>query len=195
MSATYAVNVPKTAPAPFGDDRRIICGWTRERGFGGSAVFHELIRHDDGTLGEKFVPEMIPETLDPVVSEENVDASKPSSLETPERFRLRMRLSFDPANLDLMRDVVLQYADDAQIRVVFSDRAVVLNSFRMERVDFSTGIIDLDVIATSNIVDVCVNDSRTVTDANRDPQHRKLLLTNEANKFVTIDSLEVSPLK
>ena len=190
-----AVNVPKTAPAPFGDDRRIICGWTRERGFGGSAVFHELIRYEDGTLGEKFVPEMIPETLDPVVSDENVDASEPRALETPERFRLRMRLSFDPANLDLMRDVVLQYADEAQIRVVFSDRAVTLNSFRMERVDFSTGIIALDVIATNNVVDVCVNDSRTVTDANRDPQARKLLLTNEANKYVTIETLEVAPLK
>ena len=70
-----------------------------------------------------------------------------------------------------------------------------LNSFRMERVDFSTGIIALDVIATNNVVDVCVNDSRTVTDANRDPQARKLLLTNEADKYVTIETLEVAPLK
>jgi beta-fructofuranosidase len=190
-----AVNVPKTAPAPFGDDRRIICGWTRERGFGGSAVFHELIRYEDGTLGEKFVPEMTPETLAPVVAEKNVDAFEPKTFETPERFRLRMALSFDPENVDKMRDVILQYAVGGQIRVVFSDRAVTLNGFRIECVDFTTGRLELDVIATHNIVDVCVNESRTVTDANREPQLRTLWLSNEADKFVTIDSFEVAPLK
>lgn len=78
-------------------------------------------------------------------------------------------LSFDPENVDKMRDVILQYAVGGQIRVVFSDRAVTLNGFRIECVDFTTGRLELDVIATHNIVDVCVNESRTVTDANREP--------------------------
>lgn len=188
-----AVNVPKTAP--FGEERRIICGWTRERGFGGSAVFHELVRFDDGTLGEKFVPEMIPETLKPVVLEQNVDCSEKRDFETPEQFRLKMVLSFDPADLDTLRDVSIQYADGAELRIVFSDRAVFLNEFKMDRVDFSLGQVDLDMIATGNIVDVCVNKSRTVTDANRGFQKRMIKIHNEAKKKVVIESLEIAPLK
>lgn len=187
------INVPKTAP--FGDGRRIICGWTRERGFGGSAVFHELIRNDDGTLGEKFVPEMIPETLDPVVNLTNVEVSESQLLETPERFRLQMNVSFDPLRVDNLRDLVLQYADGRQLRIVFSDRAVVLNDFRTERVDMSSGRLKFDMIATRNIVDVCINESRTVTDAEAEPQVRSIILNNEAGTEVTIDSLRVSPLK
>ena len=188
-----AINVPKTAP--FGADRRIICGWTRERGFGGSAVFHELIRFENGLLGEKFVPEMIPETLEPVVSEKDVDASAAKRWAVPERFRLRARFSFDPSKLDSFRDIALQYAEGRKLRIVFSERAIYLNDFRMERVDFSKGALDVDMIATRNIVDVCVNESRTVTDANRDPEARELVVENEASEFVKIESLEVAPLK
>ncbi len=185
------INVPKTAP--FGKDRRIICGWTREKGFGGCAVFHELIRREDGSLGEKFVSEMIPETLDAVLVEKNVPEEFEAPL--PERFRLRLLATFDPQNIDLMRDLTLQYAGGRTLRVVFSERAVRLNDFVVERVDMSTGRIELDVVATSNIVDVCVNGERTVTDANAAPENRALKLTNESAKFLTIESLEVAPLK
>lgn len=187
------VNVPKTAP--FGEGRRIICGWTRERGFGGSAVFHELIRYENGLLGEKFVPEMIPETLEPVVDEVELDTSEIKEFETPERFRLQMKLSFDPQNLDVMRDVVLQYADGKKVRVCFAERAVVLNDFRMERVDFTSRTLELDMIATQNIVDICVNESRTITDADSQKQARSILLNNEASDKVTVDYLRIAPLK
>lgn len=190
---TGAVNVPKTAPWRGG--RRIICGWTRERGFGGSAVFHELVRHNDGTLGEKFVPEMIPETGEPAYSEKNVDFSELTSVETPGQFRLRMALTFDPKEIDLLRDVVIQYAPDAQLRVVFSHRAVKLGPYTLERVDFSSGRIELDVIATRNITDVCVNGDRTVTDARTDARPNAIQIVNESPERVAVELLEIAPLR
>ena len=190
---TGAINVPKTAP--WRGNRRIICGWTRERGFGGSAVFHELVRHKDGTLGEKFVPEMIPETGDPAYSGRNVDFSELTSVETPGQFRLRMALTFDPKEIDLLRDVVIQYAPDAQLRVVFSHRAVKLGPYTLERVNFASGRIELDVIATRNITDVCVNGDRTVTDARTDARPDAIPIVNESPERVAVELLEIAPLR
>ena len=190
---TGAINVPKTAP--WHGVRRIICGWTRERGFGGSAVFHELVRHNDGTLGEKFVPEMIPETGDPAYSGRNVDFSELTSVETPGQFRLRMALTFDPKEIDLLRDVVIQYAPDAQLRVVFSHRAVKLGPYTLERVNFASGRIELDVIATRNITDVCVNGDRTVTDARTDARPSAIQIVNESPERVAVELLEIAPLR
>ncbi|MBC8137909.1 MAG: hypothetical protein H8F28_18675 [Fibrella sp.] len=53
--------------ASWGDDRRIGVGWIPWRAgetadgawqWGGNAVFRELVRHEDGTLGTRFVGEM-----------------------------------------------------------------------------------------------------------------------------------------
>ena len=66
-------NVSKTAE--FVDGRRIAAAWIPSRKdnkdnmreiFGGNAVFREVIQHDDGTLGTKFPPEMIPATGEPL---------------------------------------------------------------------------------------------------------------------------------
>ncbi len=55
--------------APFGSQRRLGVAWvgTREgnldhgaRQWGGALAFRELTQHSDGTLGTRFVPEMVP---------------------------------------------------------------------------------------------------------------------------------------
>lgn len=53
-----SLGVPKTAPWKNG--RRIIVGMVGDGGWGGDAVFHELLKLPDGNLGEKFIPEMTP---------------------------------------------------------------------------------------------------------------------------------------
>jgi hypothetical protein len=53
-----SLEVPKTAP--YKDGRRLIVGMVNDGGWGGDNVFHELVKLPDGTLGEKFVPEMTP---------------------------------------------------------------------------------------------------------------------------------------
>ena len=187
------VNVPKTAP--FGDDRRIICGWTRERGFGGASVFHELVRFEDGTLGEKFVPEMIPETDAPVFSGVDSASDTLKDLPTPQNFRLVAGLAYDPARLDQLRDVVVRYAPERSIRVVFSERAVYLNDVKLERVDLSSGVLELDCFATPVVVDLCVNDVRTATFASRERESRAVSVENDAEPNVVVKFLEISPLK
>ena len=188
---TGMINVPKTAP--FGPDRRIICGWTRERGFGGAAVFHELVRFEDGTLGEKFVPEMCPETLPPVFSGKELSDADLQEIPTPQNFRLVAKLSYDPSRLDLMRDFTINYAPERTIRVSFSERAVYLNDVALQRVDLSSGRLELDCFATDVVVDLCVNGVRTATFASREREERAISIVNEAE--LSIDSLDISPLK
>lgn len=53
-----SLGVPKTAP--YKDGRRLIAGMVGDGGWGGDSVIHELLKLPDGTLGEKFVPEMTP---------------------------------------------------------------------------------------------------------------------------------------
>jgi len=53
-----SLGVPKTAP--YKDGRRLIVGMVGDGGWGGDSVIHELVQLPDGTLGEKFVPEMTP---------------------------------------------------------------------------------------------------------------------------------------
>ncbi|MCK9414713.1 MAG: hypothetical protein M0Q53_20600 [Prolixibacteraceae bacterium] len=55
---------PKTAG--FTGGRRIAGGWIGNEGFGGDLAFFELVQNPDGSLGTKFVPEMIPASGDPL---------------------------------------------------------------------------------------------------------------------------------
>ena len=57
-----ALSYPKVAP--FRDGRMIAAGFLAHRGWGGDVVFRELLQEEDGTLGSRFVPEMIPRTGD-----------------------------------------------------------------------------------------------------------------------------------
>ncbi len=56
--------------APWRDDRRLLVGWlsTFVRGewrFAGRTIFRELLVHADGTLGTRWVPEMMPDFPEP----------------------------------------------------------------------------------------------------------------------------------
>lgn len=191
---TGLVNVPKSAP--FGDDRRIICGWTRERGFGGAAVFHELIRFEDGTLGERFVPELAPKTeSEPSVFLENRRDREIRVDSIPEQFRLVARLSYSPEKLDSLRDFTICYAPNRQIRVSFCERAVYLNDVKLERVDLSSGRLELDCYATNVVVDLCVNGSRTATYASREKEARKVSVVNESAEMLELETLDIYPLQ
>ena len=55
---------PKTAA--FKGNRRIAAGWLGDGGWGGDLIFRELIQHEDGSLGTKFPPEMIPKSGEPL---------------------------------------------------------------------------------------------------------------------------------
>jgi beta-fructofuranosidase len=69
--------------APFGENRRILCGWIDGGDWASVLVFRELIQHEDGTLGLTWPPETIPATaaplegISPSVSMENSSHSVP----------------------------------------------------------------------------------------------------------------------
>ena len=56
--------VPKVGA--FTGNRRIFAAFLGDDGWGGNLVLRELVQHDDGTLGTRFVPEMIPPSGKPV---------------------------------------------------------------------------------------------------------------------------------
>lgn len=58
------LSVPKTAA--FGKDRRIYAGFLPDGGWGGNSVLRELVQDENGRLGTRFVPEMIPASGQPI---------------------------------------------------------------------------------------------------------------------------------
>jgi len=59
------ISVPKTGSIP-GTDRRVMVGFLADGNWGGNEIFRELIQNPDGSLGTKWVPEMIPATGEPL---------------------------------------------------------------------------------------------------------------------------------
>lgn len=59
-----SLGVPKTGA--FADNRRLFAGFVSDGGWGGNLVVRELLQHADGTLGTRFVPEMMPAAGDPL---------------------------------------------------------------------------------------------------------------------------------
>ncbi len=68
----------------FGDDRYLMDGWI-EAGWGSIIMHRELIQENGGRLGMKWVPEMVPETL-----EENLAADGKLTFEKGESYLLEM---------------------------------------------------------------------------------------------------------
>ncbi|MCL2347187.1 MAG: hypothetical protein FWC50_02885 [Planctomycetaceae bacterium] len=190
-----APRVPKTAA--FRDGRRIICGWTNENGFGGHAVFHELIRRPDGTLGEKFVPEMIPATGKPIVSEDNSLLGNHTFSDLPANYRLQLELEFDPAKAESLKEWSMVYYQDASnrngIRLVPSERTAYLGQTRIEQVDYSSGKISLDLIVQNRVVDLCINEARTITGTIPTFPYRELTLRNPPPEY-QLKKILISPL-
>ncbi|MCX7007555.1 MAG: hypothetical protein NTY53_09970, partial [Kiritimatiellaeota bacterium] len=56
--------VPKVGA--FTGNRRLYAGWMSDNGFGGNLVLRELVQFEDGALGTRFVPEMMPLVGQPV---------------------------------------------------------------------------------------------------------------------------------
>ena len=62
----FDVNQPTVMKtASFTGNRRIGAAWISQVGWGDRVMFREIIQQPDGTLGTKFVPEMIPRTAAP----------------------------------------------------------------------------------------------------------------------------------
>jgi hypothetical protein len=65
------LSVPKTAP--FIGNRRLMAGFLVDGDWGGNLILRELVQNADGSLGSKFVPEMVPHSGKPIAL--NLDAA------------------------------------------------------------------------------------------------------------------------
>jgi hypothetical protein len=187
--------VPKTAA--FKNDRRIICGWTNEHGFGGHTVVHELLRQQDGTLRERFVPEMIPQTEPATVSEKDMVGKKTFS-NLPQNIRLQATIEFDAKDAANLKEWTMVFHQDASrramIRLSPQDKTVILGRHRIEQVDYSTGKIALDMFIKNAVVDLCINEQRTITDTIPDFPVREFTVNDNPKEF-RITSFVISPVK
>ena len=201
--------VPKTAA--FTGNRRIYVSWLPDGGWAGNAVFRELIQHEDGTLGTRFVPEMTPkcgEALDlasmsvkPGVSVAEKCLRAPRDLRltaqiTPGSKRTRFGLSLH-ADAEKDRGCELWF-DPAKRRVEFhaddSDAGKIKETnCAIDRVEGLDRPFALEVVVKGDIIDVCIDHRRTIITRYKGDGEDLLFLTRDSGGF--FDKLEIRSLE
>lgn len=170
--------VPKSAA--FTQNRRILAGFLAQepwgRSYGGNLVFRELVQHPDGTLGSRFVSEMLP---------------KESRLERPVRAACTERECYRTvplmtADRDFYLDIcVRRQEQDADFGFLLSGGGIRPVEIRIEPSGGCAGIYDLHtnlferncrvlyhvcpakemrirLLVKGDILDCCLDDDRTM---------------------------------
>jgi len=212
-------NVAKTAE--FINRRRIAAAWIPSRKedkdnlreiFGGNAVFRELIQDEDGTLGTRFPPEMIPPTGAPLKL--NVKYDSMTSLENgkylisapngvgaayAEDIPLNCRITMELEPLGGSEEYGLYLRSNAKAsggyKLSFSanNQVVTLANTSISAVSGLDKTIKLDIIMKDDIIDVNVDGRRCIV--NRLPEHKGSMLWLFAKHGnVRFNSIEVSAL-
>lgn len=110
--------VPKTAML---NGRRLLTGWATEGPWGGRVVTHELIVRADGTLGARFIDEILPDTVkDAPVAPARIEAPLGSGSahlgDADGAFRLKLTLSPKGENMAFGLDVT---GEGDRVRIEF----------------------------------------------------------------------------
>jgi len=213
-------NVVKTAE--FTNGRRIAAAWIPSRKdnkdsereiFGGNALFREVIQEADGTLATKFPPEMIPETGEPVhltlISDSCTTASGGSYLiSSPDGVgsahfenipqNCRITLEIEPVGNNEEYGMYVRSDGKAAggYRVNFSqdERIVSLANTSIHAVDGLNKNIKADIIMKGDIIDVCVDGRRCISNRLSEQKGSMLWLYAKHGK-VKFKSIKVAPLK
>ncbi|MDO4629144.1 MAG: LamG-like jellyroll fold domain-containing protein [Planctomycetia bacterium] len=183
------VNVPKTAP--YGENRRITVGWTRQFGFGGAVVFHEVIQLPDGQLGTRFVPEMMPKTDAPTLNilngetpRDTKNARRVWENALPREFRLELEVTFDPETVQELLDYTIELGNGKKITLIPACNAVQIDNEMIPDVDFSTGSLTIDLFVKRDLCDVCVQNTRCFTAILPEEETRTLTITDNSEILV-----------
>lgn len=207
-----ALPVPKTAE--FTGNRRIYAAWMPERGtgFGGCTVFREVVQNADGTLGTRFVPEMIPKsgkpvslrvvsTADPVRFSADIPPGAESrtvlaGLPRDARITLRVTPGIGTNRFGLRLGAVEKGPHAAELELRFAaakGEAVIDDGPRIDGLDAGRPL-DLDIILKGDILDVSIDHRRTVIGrVNADRGDTLVLFAHPGNP--KYDQLEVHPLE
>ncbi len=216
-----AMRVMKTAP--FSGNRRIGAAWigTRENDqdsgrfqWGGHVVLREIFQHDDGTLGTKLIPELIPPT-DASVSFVAVPLTEHVAIET-NRIHLNASQGIEVARIsDVPRNVVMTVQvrpnnDSGRFGLRLKgngnfqsgyDLGFNLAESRVDLFDETISCVEglskpftLEIIIKDDIIDVCIDQRRCVI--NRCPTHQGddlFLFAQDAN--VVFERMEIKPIR
>ena len=197
------LNFPKTAP--FRGGRLLTAGWIGHSGWGGDLLFRELVQFPDGSLGTKFVPEMLPASGSPLTlrpeslcGEMAWDGSrlrlaaagaKGTSVrlaEIPGDVRIRCRVeaagaTFGVRLLDGARNGVTVEVDSRRQRAAIAGPLDWASSDRAQAELQPVAGLDraytLDLFVIGGIVDLCVDERYTVAARRAGPAGSELLLS------------------
>lgn len=212
-------NVAKTAE--FVNGRRIAAAWipSRREGkdnmreiFGGNAVFREVIQYEDGTLGTKFPPEMIPAIGEPVkltlnydsmTSHENgkylISASNGVGAAYADGIPLNCRITLEIEPMGDNEEYGLYLRSDAKAsggyKLNFSanNQVVTLANTSISAVHGLNNTIKVDIIMKDDIIDVNVDNRRCIVNRLHEQKGNILWLYVKHGK-ARFKSIKVSPL-
>lgn len=189
-------NVAKTAG--FANGRRIAAAWIPSRKddkdnareiFGGNAVFRELIQHEDGTIGTKFPPEMIPATgaslnvniqYDSMTSHDNghysINAPSGVGAAYAENIPLNARIIVEIEPMGDNEEYGLYLRADAKASAGYklnfsaNNQTVTLANSSIQAVHGLNNTIQVDIIMKDDIIDVSIDNKRCIV--NRLPEQK-----------------------
>lgn len=213
-------SVMKTAP--FHNNRRIGVAWlgtrvddkdTGKRQWGGNAVFRELVQHEDGTLGVKFPPELIPPAepalqrpLEPVAGDVSSQGNRlhlanaaglavAAMTDVPPNIRITLTAIPAPH----VRSFGLRLREEGIFERGYELRLTPLEK-RIDLFDaslFAIADLDrpvrLDIVVMDDILDVSVNEQHCLINRCPELKGSRIEFFGQ-NGAITFDSIQVRPL-
>lgn len=213
--------VPKTAS--FLGNRRIFAGFIVDGGYGGNLVLRDMVQSEDGTLGTKFIPEMIPATgktisLDPVpsVNSASWDGSSvllQSSLSkelflldgVPNDARIKVKLvpKGTVESFGLQLRTTDGFSDGVEFRLSEQQKKAIFSKgtnsggpgggSTIEGIRGLDGEITLDIIMTHDVIDIEINGRHTLANRFWNPFGQRLGLWVEGGSLL-IKDITIRPL-
>ena len=216
------LSVPKTAT--FTGNRRIFAGFLGDRGWGGNTIFRELVQHEDGRLGMKFPPEMIPSSDEPldlsfkpltagasgggksvrISASDGFEARMLTSVPQNVRITLVVRPEANSQYFGLCLRGAGDYEKGCELRFEPSRQRVQFGTphegrmgadsgYAMEHVEGLDRPFALDIVVKDDVVDVCIDNRRTIVTRYWNPRGDRLFLFAQ-DADVAFDSIEIRPL-
>ncbi|MCB0095581.1 MAG: hypothetical protein KDE46_07660 [Caldilineaceae bacterium] len=209
--------------AAFGPDRRLGVAWLGTRTddkddgkpqWGGHILFRELVQHEDGTLGSKFVPEMLavdqrqPPLAWAEVGTGGINQADQLHLRAwqslqalpvtnlPPNFYLRMRLHPQPGSVrfGLRLRGSGNFASGYDLTIHIPERMVRLHNEAIYAVNGLDQPFTLEAVVKDDIIDVCIDQRRCIVNRCPELQGDRLFVFAH-NAEVYVDEIEIRPWK
>lgn len=215
-----AARVMKTAE--FSGNRRIGVAWIGTRledkdggrlQWGGNALFRELVQHADGSLGARFPAEMAPRgssishprlsaygaetTIDGrrirISARRGLGAAACSGVPQDLRLLIRVEPSPDACDYGLRLRAGEAFGSGYDLHFFAAHRIACLGEQRIVGVDGLDKPFTLEIILKGDIIDVCIDDRRTLIDRCPEQYGQQLFLYAQDSE-VTFEVVEIQAL-